>query len=178
MTTQGGTMSLPTKFEDLGVKELRRSAVEDFAVPVEKDDNSKSVIAALVEGGIEWADYVDQHPEVKPEPAVVIEETVTTTINEAALRETELDRGNVLTAESMKPVVAAPVLAAPVVASGTQPWLIKMTRENVRFDVKGYTFTQEHPYALVQPDDVEHLLEREDGFRQAYPSELSDFYAR
>ena len=165
-------MSLPTKFEDLDVKELRRSAIEDFAVPVESSDNKKSVIAALAEGGVSWEDYVDQHPEVKPEPAAPAEP-------QFVERETEPSRGNVVTSQSMQaPVTAAPVVAEPVVASGAQPWLIKMTRENVRYDTRGYTFTQEHPYALVQPQDVEYLLEHEDGFRQAYPSELSEFYAK
>jgi len=166
-------MSLPTRFEDLPVAELRRSAVEDFAVPVEGDDNKKTVIAALAEAGVDWAAYVEQHPEVKPEePAVKPADNFIE-------RETERDRGNVITSESMRaPVTAEPVVAAPVVASGSQPWLIKMTRENVRYDTKGYTFTQEHPYALVQPEDVEYLLEHEDGFRQAYPSELSEFYSK
>lgn len=167
-------MSLPTKFKDLGVKELRRSAVEDFAVPVEKDDNADAVIAALTEAGVDWDAYVDMHPEVKPEP---VAPEVTSQFVE---RETEPQRpGSVVTSESMQVQVGAePVTAAPVVASGAAPWLIKMTRENIRFDTRGYTFTQEHPYALVQPEDVEYLLEVEDGFRQAYPSELSDFYSR
>lgn len=169
-------MSLPTKFEDLDVKELRRSAIEDFAVPIEPTDNKKSVLAAFIESGVHWADYVAQHPEVKPAPVEVVEQTVTTHIE----REVEPSRGHVITSESMnvaaQPVV--PVTAAPVTADGAQPWLIKMTRENVRFDVRGYTFTQEHPYALVAPQDVSYILEKEDGFRQAYPSELQDFYAR
>lgn len=166
-------MSLPTKFKDLGVKELRRTAVEDFAVPVESNDNADTVIAALTEAGVDWDQYVEMHPEVKPEPAAV-EQTVVQTVE----RQPEPNRGNVITSESMKPVTAEPVVQEPVVASGNQPWLIKMTRENVRYDTRGYTFTQDHPYALVQPEDVEYLLEKEDGFRQAYPSELSDFYAR
>lgn len=165
-------MSLPTKFKDLGVKELRRTAVEDFAVPVEKTDNSDAVIAALAEAGVDWDAYVEMHPEVKPEPAAPAEP-------QFVERETEPSRGNVITSESMQVQTAPePVTAAPVVASGNQPWLIKMTRENVRYDTRGYSFTQEHPYALVKPEDVEYLLEVEDGFRQAYPSELSEFYAK
>ena len=171
-------MSIPTKFEDLDVRELRRTAVEDFAVPVEAADNKKSVLAALLESGVSWPDYVAQHPEVKPEePAVApaetfVQDTVTTTHIE---REVEPDRGNVLTAESMHAAVV-PQTAQPVVAGGNQPWLIKMTRENLRYDTLGYSFTKEHPYALVQPEDVAFLLEKEDGFRQAYPTELQEFY--
>lgn len=167
-------MSKPTKFEDLGVAELRRSAIEDFAVPVEENDNKKSVLAALVESGVSWSDYVDQHPEVKPEePAVKPAATFVE-------REPEPSReGSVITAESMRaPEPLAPVTAAAVVAEGSQPWLIKMTRENLRYDTRGYTFTKEHPYALVKPEDVPYILEKEDGFRQAYPTELQEFYSR
>lgn len=153
-------MSKPTKFEDLPVAELRRIAIEDFAVPVEEGDNKKSVVAALAESGVTWDMYVAQHPEVAPDE--VKEEVVEVVVE--------------------TPVVAAepvaPVVAAPVTASGDQPWLIKMTRENVRYDTRGYTFTKEHPYALVKPEDVEFILEKESGFRQAYPSELQEFYAK
>lgn len=154
-------MSKPTKFEDLGVAELRRSAVEDFAVEVSPDDNKKSVLAALAEAGVNWTDYVQQHPEVKPDEPVVKPAD--------SFIESE-------PAVATAPV--APVTAAPVVADGTQPWLIKMVRDNVRFDVRGYTFTQQHPYALVKPEDVPFILEREDGFRQAYPTELQEFYGK
>jgi hypothetical protein len=177
MTTQGGTMSKPTSFNDLDVKELRRSAVEDFAVPVEETDNKKAVLAAFVEAGVSWKDYVAQHPEVKPDPAPepVVHETVTQTVIE---RDTEPQReGSVITAAAMQAPVE-PVVAQPVVAPEGQPWLIKMTRENERFDVRGYSFTKRHPYALVKPEDVPYILEQEDGFRQAYPTELAEFYAK
>lgn len=165
-------MSKPTRFEDLDVKELRRSAIEDFAVPVENNDNKRSVIAALAEGGVQWVDYVKQHPEVAPEPE--IEVTTKVEVN----REPEPDRGNVVTSDDVLGGPVEPVTAAPVVADGNKPWLIKMVRDNVRFDVRGYTFTQQHPYALVKPEDVPFILEREDGFRQAYPTELQEFYAK
>ena len=43
----------PESFNDLLVEELRRTAIEDFAVDIKATDNKKTVIAALVEDGVE-----------------------------------------------------------------------------------------------------------------------------
>lgn len=139
------TEKKPTRFEDLSTAELRRSAIEDFAVDVEPDANKKVVIAALAESGVGWSDYVAQHPEAAP----VQEETT----KETVIRVKE-----------------------EVVANPEEKFLVKMTRENPLYQTRGYTFTKEHPYQLVSSADVEYILSNEDGFRQAYPSELQEFY--
>src|SRR5689334_2115726 len=61
-------MALPTKFADLDQAELYRSAIEDFAIDVKKNDSKKALEAAFLESGVEWSDYAAQHPEVVPEP--------------------------------------------------------------------------------------------------------------
>lgn len=144
----------PTKFSDLTVAELRRSAVEDFAVEVSESDNKDSVIAALAESKIEWADYVAQHPEVAPEvvksDAPKTEPVVTEPVN-------------VVVAENIKP-------------TSKDAYLIKMVRDNPLYEAYGYRFTSAHPYALVSAAVADKLLTVEDGFRQATPSELSEYY--
>jgi hypothetical protein len=195
MTIQGGVMeTLPTDFSDLKPTELYRSAIEDFALPVEPEDKNKKrvLLAAFAEGGVEWNDYVAQHPEVKPEatapvapapveaprPGEVIkaperdlrnlsaEYAVST---EPTQKWADDERGRI---ENQRGVVTAP--AVPVAAPG-QDYLIKMDRENPLYEIRGYRFTKEHPYQLVRPEHAETIL-REPGFRVAYPSEAQEFY--
>lgn len=165
--------SLPTSFKDLKVEELRRSAVEDFAVEVTDKDNKDSVIAALTESGVTWGDYVSQHPEVKPELPPV-----------ESNRETEPDRGNVIGAKEVngEPVEnAVPTPPKVRVQEKTftpeDQYLIKMVRENPLYETRGYRFTQKHPYALVSAADAEYILNNEEGFRQAFPKELEEYYS-
>lgn len=152
----------PTKFEDLDAAELYRSALEDFAVPVEEEDKGKKkvLLAAFVEAGVNWEDYVAQHPEVLPEPEVA----------------------SPLQVESSVPLDPRPERAKVRVNHGVQttgdPYLIKMERDNILYETRGYRFTRENPYALVDPKDAEYILRVEDGFRQAWPSELEEFYER
>ena len=151
-------MSLPTKFEDLTVEALRRSALEDFAVGVEPKDNKKSVIAALVESGVTWADYVKMHPEVAPE------------------KEATPQKEKFSTSREVKSPVRVRT-AEPVSYEAGDRLLVKMERENPVFEVQGYRFTSNHPYALMTPEAAESLMRSEPGFRQALPSELADFYS-
>ena len=158
-------MTKPTGFSDLKPTELYRSAIEDFALPVDAEDkNKKSVLlAAFLEGGVEWKDYVAQHPEVAPDPEPEVEVAQ-----------------NVITSDDIKakPVEEEVVIRVKedIPLSTNEKYLIKMTRDNLQFNVKGVKFTQEHPYALVSPDVADYLLTKEDGFRQATPSELREFY--
>ena len=55
--------------------------------------------------------------------------------------------------------------------------LIKMERANTRYDIRGYTFTKEHPIRPVDEESAEYILEHEEGFRQARPSELEEYYS-
>lgn len=149
----------PESFADLDVATLRTTAIEDFAVDIKATDNKPTVLAALLEGGVEWKDYATlkglNAPTIEEEP-VVIEEVVVT----APVIEEEVEI----------------ITAGPLAPSRTQKYLLKMDRENVRFDIRGHKFTQEHPYALVSADDADHILTKEKGFRMAYPSELEEFY--
>lgn len=144
-------------FKDLDIAELRRSAVEDFAAEVGPKDNKAMVLAALVEAGVEWSDYVAQHPEYAeegPVADVITEDTVV--------------------AEAQEPVKI--VTKEPINVATQDKYLVKMVRDNPLFETYGYRFTQEHPYALVSAHVAEHLLTKEDGFRQATPMELQEYY--
>jgi hypothetical protein len=55
--------------------------------------------------------------------------------------------------------------------------VLRMMRENARFDVRGYTFTRDHPYGIVAGDDAEWIVANVEGFRPATPGEVKEFYS-
>ena len=146
-------MAKPTSFNNLTVPELKRSAAEDFAVDVPEGAKKDEVIAALVESGVTWADYVAQHPDVapdEPQPEVQVEEP--------------RENVNIIT-------------AANPVDKSVDRYLIKMTRDNLVFETQGLRFTQSHPFALATADQADWILANEDGFTMASPSEAREFYS-
>lgn len=54
--------------------------------------------------------------------------------------------------------------------------LIKMTRANSTYEIRGYRFTKAHPFALVAEDDAEFITENIEGFHYASPKEAKEFY--
>jgi Holliday junction resolvase len=54
--------------------------------------------------------------------------------------------------------------------------LVRMTRENHRYDIFGYTFTKEHPFVAMSEEDAQKIFDTEEGFRLATPKEVQDFY--
>lgn len=54
--------------------------------------------------------------------------------------------------------------------------LVKMTRANFRYDILGYTFTKEHPFAAMSKEDAQTIFDGEEGFRLATPSEVQEYY--
>lgn len=149
----------PTSFEDVDVVELRKSAIEDFACDLKADANKKTVEAALLEDGITWEQYAELKG-LTPEPAPVLE----------AAPEVETADAEVPNLADFEIITAEP-------PAKTQKYLVRMERNNVRYDTRGYKFTQEHPYALVDPRDIDYVLESEIGFRMATPRELEEFYS-
>lgn len=157
----------PSGFVDLDIKTLRRTAVEDFAVPVDSDANKDTVLAALTEAGIGWDMYCKlmgwNEPVTDPIPVLTDEgdEAV-----EPVAPKTHLIGGEeviIHTAEAPVPQVK-------------EKYLLKMERKNPQFNIRGHKFTKEHPYALVDRADLDHILDNEKGFRMATPRELEEFY--
>lgn len=54
--------------------------------------------------------------------------------------------------------------------------LMRMTRKNHSYEVRGYRFTQQHPFVLVSEDDAEYLTSKGGGFRPATRKEIKEFY--
>jgi hypothetical protein len=55
--------------------------------------------------------------------------------------------------------------------------LVRMTRANFRYDILGYTFTQDHPFIAMKEEDAQKIFDVEEGFRLATPKEAQEFYS-
>jgi UDP-N-acetyl-D-mannosaminuronate dehydrogenase len=55
--------------------------------------------------------------------------------------------------------------------------LVRMTRENFRYDIMGHTFTKDHPFVAMSSDKAQAIFDKEEGFRPATPKEAQDFYS-
>lgn len=54
--------------------------------------------------------------------------------------------------------------------------LVRMTRENFRYDIIGFTFTKEHPFIAMTEEDAQEIFDKEEGFRLATPKEVQEYY--
>lgn len=54
--------------------------------------------------------------------------------------------------------------------------LLKMTRKNGTFEVRGAVFTQKNPYAIVKESDADFIIQTYEGFSVATPREVREFY--
>jgi hypothetical protein len=55
--------------------------------------------------------------------------------------------------------------------------LVRMTRDNFRYDIMGHTFTKDHPFVAMSSDKAQAIFDKEEGFRPATPKEAQDFYS-
>lgn len=146
----------PTSFNDLKKEELV-TAAQHFGV--DDEGNVKTLKASLAADGVTWEMYAKAFGLADVSEVLSYE-----------VEETEGVKGNV---ENDSEVVTAdphPKLAVE------DKYLIKMTRANPYFEFGKYKFTQEHPYAIMPANDAQAILETEEGFRQAFPAELQEYY--
>jgi hypothetical protein len=54
--------------------------------------------------------------------------------------------------------------------------LVRMTRDNFRYDIMGVTFTKDHPFVAMNKDDAQKIFDKEEGFRLATPKEVQEYY--
>lgn len=94
--------------------------------------------------------------------------------------ETGAKKGVAKKVAAKKPTAAAKKAASAKPAAKTvvpeEKTLLKMTRNNPVYEVRGYRFTRNMPYAYVNNNDVDFLIEVEDGFVVAKPSEVEKFF--
>lgn len=132
--------------------------VADF-FGVDQADSIEEQVANFAEDNVTYADYCEAFKIPLPEDYV------------------DEDAPVVLDEEEGETPVKTPITAERHQSLQPQEeYLIKMTRENPYFEVGKYRFTQEHPYAIMDARTAQLVLSKEEGFRQAFPDELRDFY--
>jgi hypothetical protein len=149
-------------FQNLNKDELQNVAdffVKDVeAADEDKGPTKKELIAALAAGDeddapVTWEDYNDVYLPAKAEgadkPADPEAEELSDKKEPEPVEEEEDDSPKVL---------------------------VKMERKNPRFDIRGYTFTKDHPFHSVDEATAEYLVTKAEGFRLAMPKEVADFY--
>lgn len=136
-----------TTFNDLDVKTLKE-ACEYFGVDLEGIRGKLNIIQELENNGVDITMWNQWQARLAAEaPAPEIHDAGQNT--------------------GEKPT--APADVATVV--------IKMDRANLEYDTFGFTFTREHPFAIVPEDTAQLILENEEGFRIALQRELEDYYS-
>ncbi|QBP30848.1 hypothetical protein KNU49_gp216 [Streptomyces phage EGole] len=79
--------------------------------------------------------------------------------------------------ENPAPIVApTPTFDKPAEPDEDEKVLLRMTRDNGTFEVRGVRFTKANPYAIVRERDADYILEKYEGFRIASPKEVREFY--
>jgi hypothetical protein len=124
-----------------------RKVAEDFAVDTDGLKNKADIVAALAEEGVTWSVYQKTIKDI-----------------EKAAEEFSEDAEEIL----------------PRFDPNAQPEntvLVRMTRENYRYDILNFTFTKEHPFVAMTEDDAQEIFDKEEGFRLATPKEVQEYYA-
>lgn len=135
---------------DTSFKELTvpelKAVAEQFAVDLDGKTKKADIIAEIQEMGVTWEMY-------------------------AATLEPEEEE-----AEEELALFEAPLVEEEEVEDEDDYVVVKMIRTNFTYEIRGYKFTRQHPYALVKEEDADYLIEVDEGFRMASPRELKEFY--
>ncbi|NBW57327.1 hypothetical protein EBR43_06005 [bacterium] len=123
-----------------------REIAENFAVDTDGIKSKANIIAALAEEGVTWSVYQKTLDTVKE-------------ANEDAFASEE-----VLPRLDTKSINAEDTV------------LVRMTRENFRYDILGFTFTKEHPFVAMNENQAQEIFDKEEGFRLATPKEVQEYY--
>jgi hypothetical protein len=162
---------------DLPIAELRRLAEDVYPVEFTEEENKdkKKAAAALEAVGASWSQYLKRHStdEIREKYA---EEYNTLTDMDNASGGPGVVTSDQVNAPAEPQVPEQIKIITKEEPKMTEKYLVKMTRQNPLYQVGPYKFTKDYPYALVDGKDLRKLLEEEEGFRQAFPDEVEDFY--
>ena len=142
-------------------KDLLRQVAEDFAVDVEDDATKDQIIAALAADGVTWDMYKKAFPDeedqddAKPKTTDDVDDEDDEDDDEADSKE-----------DARKQYKKKSSLV-----------LLKMTRSNGTYEVRGHRFTRDHPYLPVSEDDANFILDNIEGFKIATPREAEEYYS-
>ncbi len=64
-----------------------------------------------------------------------------------------------------------------IMSKTTNQVLVKMERNNHSYEIRGYAFSQEHPFMAMSESEAQRIFDTEVGFRIATPREAQEYYA-
>lgn len=135
-------------------KDVLSQVAEEFAVEWTHEDPTKEqMLKDLEEEGVTWKMYKDAFPDPEDEPEV----------EDVKVSAVEEDND--------------PTTAAKKFVNKKREVLVKMTRQNGTYQVRGYHFTRAHPFLPVSEDDADYLVEVVGGFKIAGPREVEEYYS-
>lgn len=154
---------------DLTVDELKQVADEFVLnVDVENEDALRSAVESLNPSEVALS-FPQLTERIIEEPEPEEEDDTALVTSDATPRKTS------------KKVAAKKAVAKKATASKTvvpdDRTLLKMTRNNPVYEIRGYRFTRQMPYVFVKTSDVDFLIEVEGGFTVAKPSEVESFFS-
>jgi len=132
-------------------KDTLLEVAEEFGVSIEEDWTRPKIVVALQEDGVTWDMYKSSFPDLQDIP----------------------DEVSSLPA----PVEKSATESATQAFKPKSPVLLRMTRENGTYEIRGYKFTKKDPFLPVDEDNANYILETIEGFRIASPREAEEFYS-
>jgi hypothetical protein len=165
-------------FADNFNKEELAKIADEFVLDVEDADDEDELRAAVA--GVKQEELALSFPEFKDrleleddedddeESALVTSES---TPKKGAAKKTAAKKAPAKKAAATKTAEAKSKTVVP-----DDRTLLKMTRNNPVYEVRGYRFTRQMPYVFVKNEDVDFLIEVEGGFTVAKPSEVETFF--
>lgn len=162
--------------ENFNKNELAKIA-DEFVLEVEDTDDEDELRAAVAE--VRQEEIALSFPEFKDRLEL---ETDEDDEEESALvtSDNTPKKGAAKKAAKKAPAKKAAAKTAEAKSKTVVPddrTLLKMTRNNPVYEVRGYRFTRQMPYVFVKNEDVDFLIEVEGGFTVAKPSEVESFFA-
>ena len=163
--------------ENFNKDELAKIA-DEFVLEVEDTDDEDELRAAVA--GVKQEEIALSFPEFKDRLEL---ETDEDDEEESALITSESTPKKGAAKKAAKKAPAKKAAAAKTAETKSKTvvpddrTLLKMTRNNPVYEVRGYRFTRQMPYVFVKNEDVDFLIEVEGGFTVAKPSEVESFFA-
>ena len=170
-------------YKNAKVGELKELAdfytVEPKVADAEHGPTKKELLAALAEAEVSDEDY-DTFLEAKAAGTDKTKEQKREEAAAAAAAAAEEEKEQEGPVESDEEVEAdaeeALAVAEEQDEEAEDEVLVKMIRKNGTYEAYGYRFLKEHPFKAVPASVAERLVEEEEGFRLALPSEVKDYY--
>ena len=144
-----------TRIADTNKAELKEAA-EYFGVALEEGDNVDVIRAKFREDGIDDSQWARRDADLEAREKAIQEALEAAEAQKEAAVESDK-------IEAEKP-------------EEVETLLIKMVRKNPTMNIRGYKFTQKHPYQVVPVRDAEFIVAHYKGFTVATPSEVESYY--